>query len=407
MRVALGVTGCVGAYKAAEVLRGLQRRGAAVRVVMTRHAGEFVQPLTFQALSGAPVISDMFAPRAGADIEHITLAQEIDLLLVAPATANIMAKFAHGIADDFLTTLYISTPAPALIAPAMNVEMWRHAATQANYATLRQRGVSFIEPEEGYLACGMEGAGRLAEVERVVEAAVGIIQGKRVRAQDLAGQHVLVTAGPTVEDIDPVRFISNRSSGKMGYALAAAALDRGARVTLVSGPVKLAPPVGVEFVPVRSAAEMFQAVLDRFAAATVIIKAAAVADYRPARPAARKIKKDASPLTLELEQTEDILTELGRRKGDRVLVGFAAETNDTVEHARQKLITKNADLIVANDVTQPGAGFDVDTNTITLVRADAPPLMLPRLTKAEAAERVLDEALRLRSARALPTFPRS
>ncbi|HZS46018.1 MAG TPA: bifunctional phosphopantothenoylcysteine decarboxylase/phosphopantothenate--cysteine ligase CoaBC, partial [Blastocatellia bacterium] len=327
MRIALGVTGCIGAYKAAEILRGLQQRGASVRVAMTRHACEFVQPLTFQALSGEAVITDMFAAREQSDIQHITIAQEIDLLLVAPATANILAKFANGIADDFLTTLYISTPAPMLVAPAMNVEMWNHPATQANVATLRNRGVSFVDPEAGYLACGMEGSGRLAEVDRIVESALNIVIARREEPKrDLAGEHVLVTAGPTIEDIDPVRFISNRSSGKMGYAIAAAAAKRGARVTLISGPVKIAPPADVEVIPVRSTAEMFNAVLDRFEKATIIIKAAAVADYRPMNQATEKIKKNDGRLTIELEKTEDILSELGLRKGNRILIGFAAET---------------------------------------------------------------------------------
>jgi len=402
MRIALGVTGCIGAYKAAEILRGLQQRGASVRVAMTRHACEFVQPLTFQALSGEAVITDMFAAREQSDIQHITIAQEIDLLLVAPATANILAKFANGIADDFLTTLYISTPAPMLVAPAMNVEMWNHPATQANVATLRNRGVSFVDPEAGYLACGMEGSGRLAEVDRIVESALNIVIARREEPKrDLAGEHVLVTAGPTIEDIDPVRFISNRSSGKMGYAIAAAAAKRGARVTLISGPVKIAPPADVEVIPVRSTAEMFNAVLDRFEKATIIIKAAAVADYRPMNQATEKIKKNDGRLTIELEKTEDILSELGLRKGNRILIGFAAETNDTIANARKKLKEKHADLIVANDVTAEGAGFDTDTNIITFIKHDAEPESLPILTKTGAADRILDEAISLKTSNQL------
>jgi len=399
MRIALGVTGCIGAYKAAEILRGLQQRGASVRVVMTRHACEFVQPLTFQALSGESVITDMFAPREKSDIEHITLAQEIDLLLIAPATANILAKFAHGITDDFLTTLYISTPAKVMVAPAMNVEMWNHPATQSNVALLRERGVKFVDPEAGYLACGMEGAGRLADVNRIVDAAIdAVLQKSAEHKRDLTGEHVLVTAGPTVEDIDPVRFITNRSSGKMGYAIAAAAVERGACVTLISGPVKIDPPAGVDFVPVRSTAEMLAAVLSRFDDSTIIIKAAAVADYRPVNLALEKIKKTDGGLTLELEKTEDILAELGRRKGNRVLIGFAAETNDTIKNAQKKLIGKNADLIVANDVAADGAGFDIDTNIVTFVSRDAVPVKLPLLTKTEVANRLLDEALHIKSA---------
>jgi len=404
MRIALGVTGCIGAYKAAEILRGLQQRGASVRVVMTRHACEFVQPLTFQALSGEQVITDMFAPREKSDIEHITLAQEIDLLLVAPATANILAKFAHGITDDFLSTLYISTPAQVMVAPAMNVEMWNHPATQANVANLRERGVKFVDPEAGYLACGMEGAGRLADVNRIVDAAVdAVLQKSLDHKRDLAGEHVLVTAGPTVEDIDPVRFITNRSSGKMGYAIAAAALKRGAKVTLISGPVKIDPPAGVEFVSVRSTKEMASAVLSRFEGATIIIKAAAVADYRPTTQATEKIKKNDGHITIELEKTEDILAELGGRKGNRVLIGFAAETNDTLKNAQKKLIDKNADLIVANDVSADGAGFDIDTNIVTLVSRDADPLALPLLSKTEVANRLLDEAIHIKSGNLLAT----
>ena len=405
MRIALGVTGCIGAYKAAEILRGLQQRGASVRVVMTRHACEFVQPLTFQALSGESVITDMFAPREKSDIEHITLAQEIDLLLVAPATANILAKFAHGITDDFLTTLYISTPARVIVAPAMNVEMWSHPATQSNVALLRERGIKFVDPEAGYLACGMEGAGRLAEVNRIVDAAIDAVLQKKVEhKRDLIGEHVLVTAGPTVEDIDPVRFITNRSSGKMGYAIAASAAERGARVTLISGPVKIAPPLDVELVSIRSTTEMLNAVLNHFEDATIIVKAAAVADYRPVNLASEKIKKSDGHLILELEKTEDILSELGRRKGNRVLIGFAAETNNTIKNAQKKLVDKNADLIVANDVSADGAGFDVDTNIVTLVSRDADPLTLPLLGKTEVANRILDEALRVKSSNLITTL---
>ena len=398
MRVALGVTGGVAAYKAAELLRRLQQEKLDVQVVMTRAAREFVTPLTFAALSGQKVITEMFAADSSAPanvesaIEHIAVAQRIDLLLVAPATADILAKFARGIADDFLTTLYLATKAPVIVAPAMNVNMWEHAATQENVAALRARGVRVVEPDEGYLACGMTGAGRLAGTEAIVRAVCDVL-GIR---HDLDGERVLVTAGPTREPLDPVRFLTNRSSGKMGYALADAASRRGAHVVLVSGPTDLNPPASVDWVPVQTTEEMHRAVREHALEASIIMMAAAVADYRPASPQAQKVKRGAGRVMLELEPTTDILGDLVREKGSRVLVGFAAETEHVKEHARQKLATKGADMIVANDVTQEGAGFDVDTNIATLFLSDGRELPLPKMTKLELADRILDQVLELR-----------
>jgi phosphopantothenoylcysteine decarboxylase / phosphopantothenate---cysteine ligase len=409
MNVLLGVTGCIGAYKAAEILRGLQRGGARVRVVMTRAAAEFVRPLTFEALSGQPVVAEMFDRPDYAEIEHIALAREAGLLLVAPATANVIAKFAHGVADDFLSTLYLSNTNPVLVAPAMNVEMWRHPATQANLAVLRKRGVNFVEPESGYQACGEVGVGRLASVERIVGRALELLRtpnAERRTPNDLSGEQVLITAGPTVEDIDPVRFITNRSSGRMGYALAEAAVARGARVTLVSGPTKLAPPAGVEFVAVRSTAEMYAAVMERVAGAGVFIGCAAVADYRPVNRAAQKIKKQGrAGITLELEPTEDIIAAVGAavrhdaRRDGRIVVGFAAESESLIENADRKLREKGLDLIVANDITRPDAGFDVGTNAATVIRRDGSREELPLQGKRELADRVLDEVARVRRSR--------
>ena len=402
MNVALGVTGCIAAYKAVEVLRGLQKRGASVRVVMTRHATEFVTPLTFQSISGFPVITDMFAPRDDPEIKHIQLAQSIDLLLVAPATANALAKFANGIADDFLSTLYISTTSPVLVAPAMNVEMWAHPATRENVRRLRERGVEFVDPEEGYLACRTVGAGRLAEPERIVSRAFELV-GSSKPLTDLRGERVLVTAGPTQEAIDPVRFLSNRSSGKMGYAIAEAALARGAAVTLITGPVSIAPPDGARTILVRSAAEMFKAVSDNLEGSTMVLMTAAVADYRPASALQQKIKKNGDALVLELEQTDDILSAAARKRGSRVVIGFAAETENVIENARKKLNEKRADLIVANDVSAADAGFEVDTNRISLVSSGGV-VDLPLMSKREAAEQILDAALRVRMSRPLPNL---
>jgi len=401
MKIALGVTGCIGAYKAVLILRLLQDRGATVQVVMTRSARQFVGPITFQALSGLPVITDTFALSETSEIQHIALAQSIDLLLVAPATANIIAKFAHGIADDFLSTLLISTTAPVLIAPAMNVEMWRNAATRANVQTLIERGVEFVDPEAGYLACRTVGEGRLAEPEKIVERAIALAARRSSQSPisavgDLRGERLLVTAGPTCEDIDPVRFITNRSSGKMGYAIARAARERGADVTLISGPTRLSPPPQVDVINVRTTAQMYQAVLDNLDKATIIIKAAAVNDYRPAAVSEQKIKKAGGNLVIELEKTEDILAEIGRRKGRRILIGFAAETQNLVENAKSKLSLKNLDMIVANDVTRPGAGFDADTNIVTLIASAGEIIDLPEMPKYQIANRILDEALRIK-----------
>lgn len=407
MRIALGVTGGVAAYKAAELVRRLQQEKLDVQVVMTRSATQFVTPLTFAALTGQKVISEMFDGGAGAPnlesaIEHMAVAQRIDLLLVAPATADIIAKFAHGVADDFLTTLFLATKAPVLVAPAMNVNMWENAATQANVAILRERGIRFVNPDAGYLACGMTGAGRLAETESIAQAAMDLLGLRR----DLSDEVVMISAGPTVEDIDPVRFLTNRSSGKMGYALAEAAQRRGARVVLVSGPTSLTVPEGVDWVPVRTTAEMHKSVMEHAGESTVIIKAAAVADYRPAAPAAQKIKRTGR-MALELEPTEDILAELGAASGTvgpagsdptrrRILVGFAAETDAVAENARGKLLRKGADMIVANDVTQEGAGFDVQTNVVTIFLQDGREIALPKLTKFEVANKILDQILELR-----------
>lgn len=399
MKIALGVTGGVAAYKAAELVRRLQDEGLDVQVVMTRAAQEFITPLTFAALTGKKVITEMFGADSSAPanvesaIEHMAVAQRIDLLLVAPATADILSKFAHGAADDFLSTLYIATKAPVVVAPAMNVNMWEHPATQENLATLRARGVHVVDPDEGYLACGMTGAGRLAATESIVRK-VSDVLGLR---KDFAGQTVLITAGPTREDLDPVRFLTNRSSGKMGYALAEAAVRRGARTILVSGPVELDAPAGVDWVPVRSTEEMRSAVMARAPEATILIMAAAVADYRPAAVHANKIKRSEGRVTLDLEPTADILAEVGRAKGKSILIGFAAETDRLLENARDKLQRKGADMIVANDVTQEGAGFDIDTNIVTLVLRDGRDVPLPKMTKREVADKILDQALALRN----------
>ncbi len=400
MRITLGVTGGIAAYKSAELVRRLQDEGHTIQVVMTRAAREFITPLTFAALSGQRVISDLFTNQPGGEgsldsaIDHIAVAQKTDLLLVAPATADILAKFARGVADDFLTTLYLASTAPMVIAPAMNVNMWQHAATQENVATLRARGVLIVEPCEGYLACGMTGSGRLAGQEEILKAV-----GKASQAtQDMAGETVLVTAGPTCEDIDPVRFLTNRSSGKMGYAVAAAAARRGAKVALVSGPTALETPRGVLRVDVRSAEEMQRAVQAKFPACTIAVFAAAVADYRPAEKSRHKIKRKEDALTLRLEPNPDILATAAKDKAERLVVGFAAETEHMAENARKKLTQKNADLIVANDVSAEGAGFDGDTNIVTLFSRDGRDRLLPRLSKAEVAQCILDEAVRLRSA---------
>ena len=399
MRIALGVTGGVAAYKAAELVRRLQKEKLDIQVIMTRSAQEFITPLTFAALTGQKVITEMFGKEASSTanvesaIEHIAVAQRIDLLVVAPATADILAKFTQGIADDFLTTLYLATKAPVVVAPAMNVNMWENAATQQNIKTLKSRGVNVVDPDEGYLACGMTGSGRLAGIEAITSEVCKAL-GLR---HDLENETILITAGPTCEDLDPVRYLTNRSSGKMGYALATAAQRRGAKVILVSGPTDLPAPEGVDWVPVRTTKHMREAVIERAKEATIIIKAAAVADYRPVAQSQQKIKRSTGEhLTLELEPTPDILAELGRTKSSQVLVGFAAETENVAQSARKKLATKNADMIVANDVTQAGAGFDTDTNVVTLYLRDQREIPLPKMTKLQLADKILDQALELR-----------
>ena len=398
MKIALGVSGGIAAYKAAEIVRLLQDRGVRVQVVMTRAAQEFVRPLTFAALSGEKVITGLFEsggeqPNVDSAVEHISVAQGIDALLVAPATADILAKFAHGLADDFLTTLYLATKAPVIVAPAMNVNMWEHPATQANLEILRKRGVTIVDPDSGYLACGMTGAGRLAANEAIVDAVLRTLNV----GQDLSGETVLITAGPTREPIDPVRYLTNRSSGKMGYALADAAMRRGAKVILVSGPVALQPPTGVEVVDVETAAEMHDAVMARRGEATVVIKAAAVADYRPKSVAAQKMKRHAE-FALELVPTSDIAAELGDRKQGQLVIGFAAETENVLENARQKLLAKGLDAIVANDVSQPGVGFDSDRNAVTII-TPTEVLDVPASTKWNVAQKILDTVRKIREQR--------
>ena len=391
--IALGVSGGIGAYKAVEIARGLQKQGHDVVAIMTRSARRFVGPLTFEAITRREVITDQWKPGANADIEHISIASSIDLLVVAPATANTIGKFANGIADDFLSSLYLATTAQVLMAPAMNTNMFSHPAVVKNLETLTARGVKFVEPGEGYLACGWIGKGRLAEPAEVVDAVTTMLRPTGA----LSGKRVLVTAGPTFEDIDPVRFIGNRSSGKMGYALAAEAARRGARVTLVSGPTHLTAPKVAEVVMVRSAREMHDAVLSRAAEMDAVVMAAAVADYTPKSRAPQKVAK-SDGLDMSLERTPDILAELGRlpsRSADRpVLVGFAAETHDVIAHAREKLQRKGADVIVANDVTQPGAGFEVDTNAVTIVARDGVE-EFPVQSKTAIAATILDRLERL------------
>lgn len=392
--VVLGVTGCIGAYKACEVLRDLQRRDLEVRVVMTASATRFVAPLTFEALSRHPVFVDQFALGACGDIEHISWADQADLLLVAPATANILGKFARGIADDALSTLYLATKAPVLVAPAMNANMYEHPAVRENLEILTARGVRVVEPGSGYLACGWLGKGRLAEPAEIVEAALAVLRGKR----SLEGECVLVTAGPTVEDLDPVRFVSNRSTGRMGYRLAEAARDRGARVILVSGPTALPPPAGMEVVSVRSAQDMATAVSARLADANIVAMAAAVSDYRPATLSPTKIKKTEGSVSLEMVRTPDILKGVGTEKGGRFVIGFAAETDGVLPNARKKRIEKNVDLLVANDVTRPGAGFAGETNAVVLIDAQGE-ADLPLMSKRELAERIWDRVEQLRRPR--------
>jgi len=392
MRILLGVGGGIAAYKAAELARLLMQQEHEVQVAMTRAACKFVQPMTFAALTGRKVLTDLFAIESA--IEHISVAQENEVLAIAPATANLIARLAHGMADDFLTTLYLAFTGPVLIAPAMNVNMWQHPATQANLETLKRRGHTIVEPGSGYLACGMTGPGRLAEPEEIAAAIERVMN----RRHDLDGETVLITAGPTQEPLDPVRYISNRSSGKMGYALAEAAAMRGARVILVSGPVHLAPPRGVDVIGVHTASEMREKVMDNLPAAGIVIKAAAVADFHLSKVPDQKVKKTAARVSLELDPTPDILAELGRKKGDYLLVGFAAETQNLQQEARRKLETKNCDMVVGNLVGGSETGFESDENEVVLALRTGELIALERASKRVIADRIFDEVLKLRLA---------
>jgi phosphopantothenoylcysteine decarboxylase/phosphopantothenate--cysteine ligase len=401
MKIALGVTGGIAAYKAAEIARRLQERGLGVQVIMTEAAQEFVRPLTFAALTGEKVITEMFSQRDSnstldSSVEHIGVAQSIDGLLVAPATAATLSRFAHGLAEDFLSTLYLATLAPVVVAPAMNVNMWRHPATQANLQTLRARGVTVVEPGEGYLACGMTGEGRLADTDVIVAA----LLARLAQSEDLKGEQVLISAGPTYEAIDPVRFLGNRSSGKMGYALAEAALRRGAQVTLVSGPTALTAPAVEEFVAVESSAQMREALLERFGRASITIMTAAVSDFAPVEVAEQKIKRAGGlnmGLNLVLQPTADILAELGsRRAPGQLLVGFAAETENLMENARRKFERKQLDAIVVNDVSRPGLGFGSERNAGEIITAEET-TVIGEMSKAEMAGRILDAVVKLRA----------
>lgn len=386
-KVVLGVTGCIGAYKAAEIVRGLKKEGFAVQVIMTASAAEFITPLTLETLSEEPVISALFGKDREMGTRHIALTEECDLLLVAPATANILAKFALGIADDFLSTFFLANRAPVVIAPAMNTQMLEHGAVQENLSTLRKRGIEIIEPGEGWLACGWTGKGRLAEPEEIVSRVKARLDAKST----LAGEVVVVSAGPTAEPLDPVRWFTNRSSGKMGFRLAEAARERGARVILVSGPSVEADPDGVEVIRVTTAAEMKEAIVGRFDEASILVMAAAVADYRPEAVEASKIKKGSGPLAIKLVRTEDILQEVARRRRpDQTVVGFAAETEELESRARKKLEDKNLDLVVANDVSKEGAGFATDTNEVLLIDRDGNSEALPLMSKRRVADRILD-----------------
>jgi phosphopantothenoylcysteine decarboxylase/phosphopantothenate--cysteine ligase len=388
--IVLGITGSIAAYKGAEILRELVKRGAKVTCAFTQSAQHFVGELTFQTLSGRPVIKDLFEMGPASRIEHVALAEEVDLLLVAPATANLIGRFATGIADDFLSTFFLSVRCPVLIAPAMDNKMLAHPCYQANVNRLRMLGVHFVEPEYGELASGQVGKGRLADTSRIVEAAERILSRKR----DLEGKTVLVSAGPTREYLDPIRFLSNSSSGRMGYALASAARGRGARVILVSGPTSLPPPFEVEMERITAAEEMRKAILSHLPEADIVIKAAAVADYRPARYSSAKVKKGPRRRSLILQKTPDILQEIGKRKGGRFLVGFAAETEDLIENAKRKLLQKNLDLIVANAINQPQGGFGEESNQVKIIDREGRVEEIPLLPKAEVAEIILDRIVR-------------
>jgi phosphopantothenoylcysteine decarboxylase/phosphopantothenate--cysteine ligase len=404
MQAVVGVGGGIAAYKAAELVRALQQSGHEVQVVMTRAAQEFVQPLTFAALTGRKVITSLWGSSAeetlSSAVEHISVAREHEFLILAPATADLLAKFAHGLADDFLTTLYLAFTGQVVLAPAMNTAMWEHPATQANLETLRARGCFIVEPDEGWLACGTIGAGRLPNPLRIVEQVDSLLRRKR----DLEGESLLITAGPTQEALDPIRYVSNRSSGKMGYAVAEAAARRGARVVLVSGPVHLPVPATVERVQVRTAEEMRRAVLEHMETASIIIKAAAVADYYLAKVPQKKLKKTATRLSLELDPTPDILAEVGQRKGDRLLIGFAAETENLLEEARRKMNAKKCDMLVANLVNRDGLGFESDRNEVEIISRSGQTVHVGPAGKKEIAERILDQVAILRlSLRAVDT----
>jgi len=400
LRVILGVSGGIAAYKAAELARSLTRDGYEVQVILTHGAEEFIRPLTFASLTGRKVITDLFSgssPEAilSSAVEHIGVARENDLLLVAPATAHVVGKFALGLADDFLSTLYLAFRGPVVLAPAMNEDMWAHEAVRANIETLRRRGNIVVDPDDGYLACGTYGPGRLAELPKILEA---VERALRPPLRDLEGETILITAGPTQEPLDPVRYLSNRSSGKMGYALAQGAIDRGAHVILVTGPVSLTPPAGAEVVQVHTAAEMHEAVFANLQPATVVIKCAAVADFRPSIESKEKIKKTSARVSLELDPTPDILAELGRKRGDRLLIGFAAETANLEAEARRKLESKNCDMIVANLVGQSDTGFESDSNEVVLALRSGEMIPLPRASKREIADQILSQILKLRRA---------
>jgi phosphopantothenoylcysteine decarboxylase/phosphopantothenate--cysteine ligase len=401
-KVALGICGGIAAYKAAEVLRGLQKAGCAVRVAMTARACEFVQPLTFRALSGEQVIVDDYAPDNPDPIAHITFSQTVELLIIAPATANIIGKFANGIADDFLTSTYLASTAPVLIAPAMNTSMWEHPATQRNVERLKADGVFFVEPDDGEMACGTIGPGRLSEPERIVAAALEILRTKNGNwPQDLAGEKLLITVGATREALDPVRFLSNNSSGRMGFAIAEAATRRGADVRVIAGSTSTEAPPNVAVIRAFSAAEMHAAVMSELPEATVFIGAAAVADYRPVQSSREKIKKTDTQITIKLERTKDILADVAAtNRDDLVVIGFAAETENVLANAREKLDRKKLDAIVANDVTREGVGFDAVTNEVTLIsRDEKAPIHVPLMPKTNVANIILDEVVRLRAAR--------
>jgi phosphopantothenoylcysteine decarboxylase/phosphopantothenate--cysteine ligase len=404
-KVAIGISGGIAAYKTIEVLRGLQRAGCEVRVAMTRHACEFIQPLTFRALSGSYVVVDDYSADNPDPIAHITFSQTVDLFVIAPATANTLAKLANGVADDFITSTYLACTSPVLVAPAMNTVMWQHPATRRNIEKLRLDGVQIIEPDAGEMACGTIGPGRLSAPERIVSLALELLEQSAAEQRptdasqslDLASERILITAGATREPIDPVRFISNRSSGKMGFALAEAARKRGAKVCLVRGFTSAPPPSGVELITANTAEEMRTAVLREIENATIFIATAAVADYRPKQPSENKIKKNASELTLELERTPDILSEVARqRRPNQLLVGFAAETEDVTANAQRKLHAKNLDIVVANDVSGESSGFDSDLNAVTILVRDNPATDVPLTSKLDVANRILDEVAKMR-----------